>query len=535
MFVRPAIAVLLVTLGCGRNPDAGSPDAAATTDGAADAHPACTGTPTECATLWEQAASDKFDSLLGDPTALAVFLKGVPKGGDLHNHLTGAVYAETYLDWGKADGDCVNNSSHAAVASSSCSATNVAMPTSGAFFDSIVQAWSMQGFVAGSENGHDHFFATFGKYGLVAGGHRDETLADVAQRAADENEVYVETMFNLAKNMGTLTASVSTGTLTADGLPALYDSLVANAGFATAVTNDVAVLTSAHAGYTAALGCNDLSPPAACDVGVRFIAQVARTGAADQIFGQLVGAFEMAKKSNLIVAANLSSPEDDSASINNYNLHMAMLDFLHTKYAGVSPLHVTLHAGELVPAYLPANSTANTFHIRAAVEVGHAERIGHGIDINSETDPNGLMDEMAANHIAVEVCLSSNTQILLVSGANHPLAQYMAHGVPVALATDDQGVSRSSMAGEYLRAALDQHLTYRQLKTIARDSLEHAFLPGDSVWTTLGTPVSACAATATMGIGDSPNAACSAFLATSERATIQWSLEHNFLAFESQQ
>ena len=127
-----------------------------------------------------RAASDKFDSLLGDPTALAVFLKGVPKGGDLHNHLTGAVYAETYLDWGKADGDCVNNSSHSAVASSSCSATNVAMPTSGAFFDSIVRAWSMQDFVAGAENGHDHFFATFGKYGLVAGAHRDETLADVA-------------------------------------------------------------------------------------------------------------------------------------------------------------------------------------------------------------------------------------------------------------------------------------------------------------------------------------------------------------------
>ena len=78
----------------------------------------------------------------------------------------------------------------------------------------------------------------------------------------------------------------------------------------------------------------------------------------------------------------------------------------------MAPSSHALHAGELVPAYLPANSTANTFHIRAAVEVGHAERIGHGIDINSETDPNGLMDEMAANHVAVEVCLSSNTQIL---------------------------------------------------------------------------------------------------------------------------
>jgi adenosine deaminase len=98
-------------------------------------------------------------------------------------------------------------------------------------------------------------------------------------------------------------------------------------------------------------------------------------------------------------------------------------------------------------------------------------------------------------------------------------------------------VSRSSMAGEYKRAALDQHLGYRQLKTIARTSLEHAFLPGPSVWTSLaqGQPVADCAPTATMGIGDPPNPACEAFLAASERARFQWELERRFLAFESQQ
>ena len=136
----------------------------------------------------------------------------------------------------------------------------------------------------------------------------------------------------------------------------------------------------------------------------------------------------------------------------------------------------------------------------------------------------------------VEVCLSSNTQILQVSGTAHPLALYLAHGVPVALATDDQGVSRSSLAGEYQRAALDQHLSYRQLKTLARTSLEHAFLPGASLWATLGTaPVTACAPTDTMGVGDPPNTTCAAFLAGSERATTQWELERRFLVFESQQ
>jgi len=118
---------------------------------------------------------------------------------------------------------------------------------------------------------------------------------------------------------------------------------------------------------------------------------------------------------------------------------------------------------------------------------------------------------MHDKNVLVEVCLSSNTQILEIAGVAHPLATYLAHGVPVALATDDQGVSRSSMAGEYLRAALDQHLSYRQLKLLARQSLEHAFLPGTSLWTAVtdATPVADCAPTATFGTGDPASGACS--------------------------
>jgi len=536
LLARASVVLLFVGAGCTRPEQAAvTPDSSTDVPDAPDDPPACTGTSLECATIWEQAASARFDALLTDPAELATFLKQVPKGGDLHNHLTGAVYAETYLDWAGEDGNCINSSSFSVVGSGSCSSTNVAVPTTGAFFDSTVRAWSMEGFVAGGETGRDHFFATFGKFGLVAGAHRNESIADLAKRAADENELYVETMFNMAKNVGELSASLFSGTLTASGLPTLYDQLINNAGFANAVTNDVNVVNNAAAGYRNVLGCDDLGASEACDVGVRFIAQVSRTGSSDQVFGQLVGAFEMAARTNQIVGVNLSSPEDASSSIANYNLHMAMLDFLHAQYAGKSPLHITLHAGELTPEYLPPNSTANTFHIRAAVQTGHAERIGHGLDVMSELDPAALMAEMANKRVLVEVCLSSNVQILEVSGSAHPLAEYLAQGVPVALATDDQGVSRSSMAGEYLLAALDQHLTYRQLKTLARNSLEHAFLPGPSLWSTGAVPVEACATTDTMGIGDAPNASCATFLETSERAQMQWKLEGNFLAFESQQ
>jgi adenosine deaminase len=533
MVVRIPVVLVLVAAGCGRSSDTPrTPDAS---ELAADASlPPCMDTPANCAAQAEQATSDAYDGLLGDPTGLAAFLKLVPKGGDLHNHLSGAVYAETVLGWASDDHDCINSTTDAAV--TSCGSGTQPVPASGVFYDQIVGAWSMQGFVAGAQSGHDHFFATFGKFGTVVGIHRDDTIADVVQRAADENQVYVETMFNLGKNVGGLGASLWSGALTSADLDNYYTMLTTNAGFAAQLASDVAVVNSAASSYKSTLGCSAASPPAACGVGVRFIAQVSRTGANDLVFGQLISAFEMAKQTNQIVAANLSSPEDDPASLTNYELHMAMLDYLHTKYAGVSPLHVTLHAGELTAQYLPSGSTDNTFHIRDAVEKGHAERIGHGIDIASETDSAGLLDEMHAQNVLVEVCLSSNDQILEVSGAAHPLAMYLAHDVPVAFATDDQGVSRSSLAGEYLRAALDQHLTYRQLKTAARQSLEHAFLPGASLWTTVSpaAPVAECAATDAMAVGGTPNSACAAFLAGSERATLQWELERRFLAFESQ-
>ncbi len=526
----------------GGDGDGGGADSAVADGGLGpDGSESCA-TPTECGALWEQRAADAFTRVKPDPAMLAAFAKAMPKGGDLHQHLNGAVYAETYLGWGAADGDCINSTTFAAVFPSACATTgNQPIPAAGTtFFDQILRAWSMKDFVAGAETGHDHFFATFGKYGLIAGAHRDDSIADVLTRAADENQLYIETMFNLGSNVGGLSASLWSGTLTAGDLQTLYDRILADTTYPTELTQDVTVVTNAATRYKTVLGCAGLSPPPACGVKVRFIAQVSRTGGNDQIFGQLVSAFEMAKRTTDIVGVNLSSPEDDTASLRNYDLHMAMLDFLYLKYTATnaSPLQVTLHAGEVTPQYLPAMyANHNTFHIRRAVEVAHARRIGHGLDVATEIDSPGLLQLMRDRRVLVEICLSSNDQILEVRGAAHPLATYIQNDVPVALATDDQGVSRSSLAGEIVRAATDQNLDYRQLKTMARASLEHAFLPGASLWSApkTATPVPDCAPTPTMGVGDPPSTGCQAFLAASERATLQWELERRFRVFEQTQ
>jgi adenosine deaminase len=171
------------------------------------------------------------------------------------------------------------------------------------------------------------------------------------------------------------------------------------------------------------------------------------------------------------VALNLVQPEDGVSSMRNFTLHMQMLDFLHAKYPSA---HIALHAGELAPPLVPPEGL--TFHIRESVMLGHAERIGHGVDVMHEDDAFGLLKEMARRHVAVEICLTSNDGILGVSGDQHPLKTYLKYGVPVALATDDEGVSRSEISREYLRAAEEQGLGYLQLKAIARNSLQHAFI-----------------------------------------------------------
>jgi adenosine deaminase len=513
--------------------------------GAAGGPIADCGTPKECAATWEQATSDKLDAIRDNPIALADFVAAVPKGGDLHQHLSGAVYAETYIDWGKEDGNCLNTNTFAAVSKGQCSAgTSAPMPgpTVMPLYDNTIRAWSMKDFVAGAETGHDHFFSVFGKFGTIAGFHRDDSIADVAARAASENQLYLETMFNLGNNIGNLTVDIWAGSLQVADLPGLYDKVIADATFATELAQDVKVVDDAAAKWRTELGCGGANEPAACGVEVRFIAQISRTGGKDKVFGQLISAFEMAAKTGHIVGANLSSPEDDTTSLNNYKLHMEMIKFLRGKYTatGKSPLHVTLHAGELTPKYLPANhQTANTFHINDAVQVAEAERIGHGIDILSETGFADLLVKMRDKNVLVEVCLSSNDQILEVKGADHPLKAYIDAGVPVALATDDPGVSRSSLAGEYGKAAVEQQLSYRQLKRMARDSLVHGFLPGDGLFETVSvegvTLAAACADAGTTAAGDVASASCQALLDASPKAKLQWELEHRFRTFESQQ
>jgi len=56
----------------------------------------------------EQKVARYFESVRSQPLLLHAFLQQMPKGGDLHNHLSGAVYAESFIQWAAQDGLCVD-------------------------------------------------------------------------------------------------------------------------------------------------------------------------------------------------------------------------------------------------------------------------------------------------------------------------------------------------------------------------------------------------------------------------------------------
>ena len=186
------------------------------------------------------------------------------------------------------------------------------------------------------------------------------------------------------------------------------------------------------------------------------------------MFFQTAIAAALIRAEPLVVALNFVQAEDDLVARRDYTRHMQIVAFL------ASDVPVALHAGELWLGLVPPPDL--TFHIRQAVEIAGARRIGHGVALAFEHDMQGLLAEMRKRPVAVEINLTSNDKILGVRGKDHPLPAYLAAGVPVVLSTDDAGVSRINLTNEYFRAARDYGLDYRTLKAIARNALIHSFL-----------------------------------------------------------
>lgn len=149
----------------------------------------------------EQRAARRFDFIRQQPSLLLAFLRDMPKGGDLHNHLFGAIYAEGLIDFAAQDGFCVDRTTSILIVppwDDACdryaSKPRIACAyRDHVLYDSIVDAWSMRNWV-GEEPGHDHFSRTFDKFQTALFGHIGDTIAEATARAAADPLQYLELM-----------------------------------------------------------------------------------------------------------------------------------------------------------------------------------------------------------------------------------------------------------------------------------------------------------------------------------------------------
>ena len=166
-------------------------------------------------TSGESRATRAFNAAkaLGKPELYA-FLKPMPKGGDLHMHLSGAVYAETFIAEAAQQGLCVAPVEHGVPGvpegqdalrfvkpldgrAGNCAPGQVSAADAlnrQPLYDDLVDSLSMRAFVPSEGiTGHDQFFATFDRFGGLKA-FEGEWLDEVATRAAAQNEQYLEIM-----------------------------------------------------------------------------------------------------------------------------------------------------------------------------------------------------------------------------------------------------------------------------------------------------------------------------------------------------
>ncbi|HEV7817062.1 MAG TPA: adenosine deaminase [Janthinobacterium sp.] len=433
----------------------------------------------------EEITRRHFAALVAGPepklAELTLFFTMMPKGADLHHHYSGAIYAEQFLEWVDRQHYCVNKVSYMIetdqavveaerarpAAQRNCLSSSEVIANNG-LYAALLQRWSDKDFYnhSTSQSPPDRqFFDTFGYFGPVASSNANEGLTMLKKRAIQENLSYIETMFELAPfiqdadfDRKVLQAGGDNAALAAQ-LTALTASLENDAGFSQRIA---AYLDNVK---TSSAGIDD------GQFTMRYQSYVLRFLSPSQVFSSMLAGFKMASQNGQVVGLNIVGQESMHVAMRDYSLHMQMFKFLKARYPKAK---LALHAGELALGVVPPEGLA--FHIDEAVNIAGADRIGHGIDIAHESNALATMKKMHDHDIPVEINLSSNDFILGVKGEAHPLTLYRKYGVPFVISTDDPGVSRNNLSGEYVLFASRYKTDYAEVKKLSYAGLRYSFL-----------------------------------------------------------
>ena len=171
-------------------------------------------------------------------------------------------------------------------------------------------------------------------------------------------------------------------------------------------------------------------------------------------------AYEFVARHELWVAVNMVGREDDDKG---YPLRF--LDTLRQLRQRRSGVRLSIHAGEV---------DEPNYHVRDTLLLG-ADRIGHGLNLITDPDTMRLMRH---GPYMVEINLISNLLLEYINDySEHPFPEYLRTGIPVALSTDDRGIWDSTMTDEFFVAVREFNLSWAEVRQLSENSLRYAFVP----------------------------------------------------------
>ena len=416
--------------------------------------------------------SQAFEDAKGSRPELVHFLQGFPKGADLHNHLDGSVFSEHALHSAAQKGlnyDLVANGFSTADLSESVISLD-ALKQSSVHFRAFREAFSIRAWKQTSGSGRDQFFGVFGR---IASSQISEgtMLRNSVRQANAQNIQHLE-----------LIAQVVPADVQGKFNTALTDFDINDLESAYAQVADLISQESVKTSIKTRIdgwekeGFTDVQDQQD-STSVRYIGYIIRVIGLRDFFIATISNLATVNADDRVVSLTLVVPEDLPAAITDFENQMKIIDFLWQK---MGQPNLSLHAGEM--NLEDATLDVMKDRIRKSIDLGHSRRIGHGVSIAWEENAADLLTQMANNKILVEICLTSNEAILDVEGREHPFDLYRKYNVPMSLNTDDEGVSRSPLTLEFVKAIERYNLSYADVLELARNSLEYSFLGGASLF-----------------------------------------------------
>lgn len=491
-----------------------------------------------------------------DDQAIKYFATHMPKGGDLHIHLTGSLYPTFMINTAQQHADmpwCYHVDSQKIYNDNACLADGGEwMASSQADYKQMQEAWSLQDFTYSAPlYGHDHFFSVFSKITQLSNylPYWTEYVRNLLQQARAEHLDYLELQ---VRPNGDDTAKTNIEWYAENAMttfPSSADQLDMAVVKAKIKELDAANINANYVqpsvikplqGILNAIYHNPHAKAPAEQT--RFQYYAVRTETPRQVFANLYAGFLAVKDApDVVVGLNLVAPEDNQVAVHDYALHMKMFGLLRQYFQQKYhvDVHYSLHAGELTN--LIAKQKDLHSHVEQAIDIANADRIGHGVDIQTELKYHpDLLKQLKQKNKLVEINLSSNADILGVCDGSttekcyepHPIMTFVQAGVPIVLSTDDEGIEMTDLNHEYAIAMKRYPLTYAQMKRADRNSLQYSFLPGQSLWQKKYTQMNAaCSNDNPYGLRVTSNR-CQQFLNQNLKARLQWHLEAQFSLFE---